>query len=132
MAKKKDRSYDPAKELEELNALVDQAENQGLIPRDVPGEFYFCLEKPDGTLHEGYAKFKRGKTHLVAFGRRVHTSVLMKIANGESITPEEAAANPILLGAGKDRCAELLTKWIIIGANHFTFSEINTTTTNEE
>lgn len=104
---------DLAREVAELRALVKQAEASGQIPVEIPGEFAFSgLETPEGQILSGKVKFKRGRITTVAFGARVKSASLIKVANGEQLTAQEAAESPALVSAGQQKCAALLTSWI--------------------
>jgi hypothetical protein len=116
------REKDMAAEIARLNARIDAAVDAGQLLAEIPGEFRFDgYETPEGQLLTGAVKFKPGKRYVIAFGHRISTAVLLKVANGEELTAEEVRDNQALVSAGEARCRQLLQRWITGGANFFVF-----------
>lgn len=118
-----DRERELATEVARLNELIATAQaNGGKLLEEIPGEYRIDgFETPAGKVLSGVVKFKPGKTQVVAFGDRVSTAVLLKVANGEALTAEEHAKNKVLIKQGRAACEALLHKWILSDANHFIF-----------
>jgi len=119
-----ERESQLADEIARLNAQLDAAKaNGGKLLDEIPGEYRIeGFETPDGKVLSGSVKFKPGKKHIVAFGARVSTEAMLKVANGEPLTLEESAKNPALVKAGRAAVEAKLQKWILNGANLFNFT----------
>jgi hypothetical protein len=96
---------------EELANAVERVEQN--LP--VPGAMLLTLETPNGEIEKAMFRPKPGipKIRVSKTGEIISTAALVKVANEEVLTEQEAAENP------------LLVKWGAEGARNFIHSAIS-------